>query len=287
MARRTTQPPPPLHSKAFTVPEIDAGIRKLRRRIEDVKGLEALHASYDDPRVDVVESDIKATIRDVFGPSSPEFAEHQYHRLWKGGIMIGEDWEAPAKFKAGMLQSIAILDGLIARLEEKRADLSESVAFPLPSSESAETRRRVFVVHGHDAAAKLSGEGFIRQLRLEPTVLSDRPNEGRTIIEKFEHHSDVAYAVVLLTPDDLGAAKADSENRQPRARQNVVLELGYFIGRLGRSKVCALYRGSVELPSDLHGVLYVPMDDGDGWKLRLAKEIKAAGLDVDMNLALG
>jgi predicted nucleotide-binding protein len=93
--------------------------------------------------------------------------------------------------------------------------------------------------------------------------------------------------VVVLTPDDIGSARADSSNERPRARQNVVLELGYFIGRLGRSKVCALYKGGVELPSDLHGVLFVAMDDGAGWKLRLAREMKAAGLEIDMNLALG
>jgi hypothetical protein len=194
VARRPTRAPPVLQSKPFTVPEIDAGIKKLRRRIDDVRKLETAQVAYDDPRADVVESAIKDTIREVFGPSSPEYDEHQYHRIWKGGITMGEDWEAPAKFKAGIEQSAAILEGLISRLQEKRADLSEGEAPSVSLSRSPEASRRVFVVHGHDEAAKLSTERFLRQLRLDATVLSEHPNEGRTIIEKFEHHADVAYA---------------------------------------------------------------------------------------------
>jgi len=144
----------------------------------------------------------------------------------------------------------------------------------------------VFVVHGHDEQAKLSTARFLEKLQLEPIVLSEKPNEGRTIIEKFEHHADASYAVVLLTPDDVASPAADPGALRPRARQNVILELGYFIGRLGRARVCALYKDGVELPSDLHGVLYVQMDAGDGWMLKLAKEMKAAHLDVDMNLVV-
>ena len=286
MARSPSRPPPPIVNKVFTVPEIDAGIKKLRRRIEDLRTLEADKVAYDDARVDVVESDIRNTIRDVFGATSPEFDEHQYHEVWKGPRIAGRDHEAPAKFAAGIPQSVTILNGLISRLEEKRADLADgnANASPLPLT-SAIPSRRVFLVHGHDEAAKQSVARFLEQLRLEPIVLGEQPNEGRTIIEKFEHHADVAYAVVLLTPDDRAFGEAGTGEHRPRARQNVILELGYFIGRLSRTNVCALYKGSVELPSDLHGVLYVPMDDGDGWKLKLAKEMKAAKLDVDMNLA--
>jgi predicted nucleotide-binding protein len=121
---------------------------------------------------------------------------------------------------------------------------------------------------------------------VEAIVLSEHPNEGRTIIEKFEHYADVTYAVVLLTPGDRGHSAEEGVMPRPRARQNVVLELGYFIGRLSRRRVCALYKGTIELPSDMHGILCVPMDGGDGWQLKLAKEMKAAGLDVDMNLVV-
>jgi predicted nucleotide-binding protein len=103
------------------------------------------------------------------------------------------------------------------------------------------------------------------------------------VIEKFEAHAQPAmFAVVLLTPDDEGRVKG-ADDWNPRARQNVVLEHGYFIGRLGRSRVVALFRGNVELPSDLSGLIYKPVDDGGAWKFELAKELRAAKIEVDMN----
>jgi predicted nucleotide-binding protein len=147
-----------------------------------------------------------------------------------------------------------------------------------------EGRREVFVVHGHDAAVKESVARFIERLKLKPIILHEYADQGRTIIEKFEECSSaVGFAVVLLTPDDTGRAVGSAELK-PRARQNVILELGYFIGVLGRRHVCALKAPSVEVPSDLDGLLYVELDAAGAWRLRLAKEMKAAGLDVDLNL---
>ena len=88
-----------------------------------------------------------------------------------------------------------------------------------------------------------------------------------------------------MTPDDVGTTKAEPVNTLPRARQNVVLELGYFIGLLGRNRVCALYKGGVELPSDYSGVGYLRLDDAGAWQLLLARRLKEAGLDVDLNKA--
>ena len=124
----------------------------------------------------------------------------------------------------------------------------------------------------------------LTRLGLEPIVLQERPNQGKTIIEKFEANSEnVGYAVVLLTPDDVGKANGEAGEPKPRARQNVVMELGYFIGALGRERVCALKKAEVEIPSDIHGVAWVDLDDAGAWKLDLCKELKAAGYDVDAN----
>jgi predicted nucleotide-binding protein len=141
---------------------------------------------------------------------------------------------------------------------------------------------RVFVVHGHDSKAKEEVARFLSRLGLEPVILHEQPNKGRTIIEKFEDHSDVGFAVVLLTPDDLGGLNESTPQLVPRARQNVVLELGFFFAKLRRARVCALYTRNIELPSDISGIAYIPFD-GEGWQLALARELKAAGLDVDMN----
>jgi predicted nucleotide-binding protein len=103
---------------------------------------------------------------------------------------------------------------------------------------------------------------------------------------RLEHHLDVAFAVILLTPDDIGGVAMDPPQLRSRARQNVVLELGLFIGALGRGRVCALHKGDLELPSDFDGVVYVPMDAAGGWRLLLAREMKQAGLAIDMNRAM-
>lgn len=122
---------------------------------------------------------------------------------------------------------------------------------------------------------------FLEQLKLETSILHEQPNQGLTIIEKFEKHAQVGFAVALLTPDDIGAFQEDMENLKSRARQNVVFEFGYFIGRLGRKKVCALVKGDVEIPSDYAGVIYIQLDDNEGWQMKLFKELRDAGMDVN------
>lgn len=151
---------------------------------------------------------------------------------------------------------------------------------------ATEALRRVFVVHGHDDGIKETVARFLGKLELEPVVLHEQPNRGRTIIEKFEEHSDVAFAVVLFTPDDVGYPASDLTQAKPRARQNVVLELGFFMAALGRERVCVLYTSGVEVPSDYSGVLYQELDPQGAWRFRLAGEIKAAGIDIDLNKAV-
>ncbi len=153
-----------------------------------------------------------------------------------------------------------------------------------PPLDSAAAARSVFVVHGHDDHARSKVENLLRKLKFEPIVLAEAAHGGKTIIEQVEDHSrQAAFAIVVLTPDDSGS-KAGSSDPRPRARQNVIFELGYFFARLGRSRVCALHKGDLELPSDVHGIGDVRMDEGGRWEVLLAREMKAAGLVVDMNL---
>ena len=142
----------------------------------------------------------------------------------------------------------------------------------------------VFIVHGHDDEAKETVARFVENFGIEATILHEQANRGQTIPEKFEEHaSEAGFAIILLTPDDVGASKDKIKDLKPRARQNVVLELGYFWGRLGRGRVCVLHKGGVELPSDMQGLLYVPMNSPDEWQLPLAREMKQAGLPIDLN----
>ena len=141
--------------------------------------------------------------------------------------------------------------------------------------------RKVFIVHGHghlkDAVARV-----IEKLKLEAIILDEKPGAGNTLIEKFEKYSDVGYAVVLLAPDDVGG-KAGAPMHD-RARQNVIFELGYFVGKIGRGRVCLLYVEEVEIPSDYFGVEYVPFDAKNSWKFKPAGELREAGYTIDLNL---
>src|SRR5208283_1991768 len=117
-------------------------------------------------------------------------------------------------------------------------------------------------------------------------ILSEQPDKGRTIIEKLEHETtDIGYAFVILTPDDVGMDRELLEKKNNglclRARQNVVLELGYFVGKIGRSKVCCLYKGNLELPSDIHGVIYKKFEKSveDCYKA-IIEDLKAAGYEI-------
>lgn len=143
---------------------------------------------------------------------------------------------------------------------------------------------KIFIVHGHDELALQTLARFLEKLKLEVIILKEQANQGRTIIEKYEASAaEVGFAVVLLTPDDIGASASATTPAQ-RARQNVIFELGYFAGKLGRGRVCLVRKGSVEIPSDLFGVVYTEMDAGESWKHALVKELKAASIPFDANL---
>lgn len=145
----------------------------------------------------------------------------------------------------------------------------------------------VFIVHGHDDQSKTETARFIESMGLTATILHEQISGSHTIIEKFERYASKAvFAVILLTPDDVGYAKDSPNNAKFRARQNVIFELGYFCSLLSRENVCVLYKEGVEILNDFAGVVYTPMDNAGAWKLALARELKAAGLSIDLNKAI-
>jgi predicted nucleotide-binding protein len=171
----------------------------------------------------------------------------------------------------------------IEKIVPQRTEGKTSPNHSSRASETVKNSKNVFIVHGHDEAALHELARFLDRIALKPIVLKEQPDQGRTIIEKFtELAGDVAFAVVLMTPDDLGGLATSSE-QVSRARQNVIFELGFFSGSLGRGRVCLLRKGNIEIPSDLFGVIYTDMDGAGGWKHRLIGELKAAGLQIDAN----
>ncbi|WP_044470173.1 TIR domain-containing protein [Mannheimia massilioguelmaensis] len=148
---------------------------------------------------------------------------------------------------------------------------------------------KVFIVHGHDEKLKLDVERFVHEIGLIPIVLHRQTNEGQTIIEKFEKNSDVGFAFILLTPDEISYTvdqkdKSDSERKvEFRARPNVIFEFGYFVGKLGRGRVCCLLKGNIEVPSDVSGVVYHKIDNNLEEKaFSIIKELKAVGYQIKM-----
>jgi len=186
------------------------------------------------------------------------------------------DRESWAAHRVAVQRRLSFLGELGSIMKPKMRD---SAIDTLPTDPNG-----VFLVHGHDEGSRENVARYLEKLGLRPKILHEQPNRGKTIIEKLEVHSSVGFAVVLLTPDDIGGK--DEKTLRPRARQNVILELGFFCGALGRSRVCALFKGDVEIPSDFEGVVYVPLDDSGAWRLALAREIKAAGISVDLNKAV-
>lgn len=170
------------------------------------------------------------------------------------------------------------------RITASGSDQIEHAAMASQSAINAILSKKVFIVHGHDSELKESTAHLVSRLGLEPIILHREANKGRTIIEKFTDHADQAgFAIVLLTPDDEGRSREiPPRPLQPRARQNVVLEMGFFFAKLGRGRVCAILKPGVERPSDIDGILYVEHDPAGKWQHDVAKEIKEAGYVVNL-----
>ena len=163
---------------------------------------------------------------------------------------------------------------------------SNNIVVQSKKKKTRSDKAKVFIVHGHDTEAKLEIARFIDKLGFEPIILHEQVNDGMTIIEKIEKYSNVSFGIVLYTPCDVGYAKNKEKEKMARARQNVVFEHGYLIGKLGRNTVCALVKDSVEVPNDISGIVYIPLDSNGGWKIPLAKEMKSSGYEIDFNTFL-
>jgi predicted nucleotide-binding protein len=241
---------------------------------------------------DLRESDIEAwrmIARDhlvrTFGSDSPN-VNSALHASGDGGLYaeMGDE-EFREYLRSGLDNKVKILESCIEQLRtdiELQSLQKESSIVPNAPAIAAATSK-VFIVHGHEHGLKEAVARFLERLDLEPIILHERPNAGRTIIEKFSDYADVQFAVILLTGDDEAKVRGTTTDLVPRARQNVVLELGYFLGKLGRARVCALYQSGVEIPSDYQGVLFIPLDASDRWKFDLVRELRTAGFAVDAN----
>jgi len=193
---------------------------------------------------------------------------------------------APQLFQESIKRAVALLWSFVQEQfeEEQEAELKlQQAKVCLPRKAES---KKVFIVHGHRSELKMELARLLEKLQLEPVILHEAPDQAQTIIEKLEKNSEVGFAVVVLTGDDEGRNRSAAGEFRPRARQNVLFEYGYFVGLLGRKKVMALQEADVEDFSDYNGVLVTQLDKAGAWKTKLARELKEAGYNVDMNRLL-
>lgn len=287
MARAKT---PERKSANLNVEQMRSALKKIERRITDLEGFDvnSIRERWD-PVVEALQNKVNSTLQEILGHDTVEYHEYSVRSLDTLPLIMGGGPYPIQKVHAGYREGIERcrlkLGTLRDIFRERIEDSEEPTALQAAPSRTRENTRHVFVVHGHDDGLKETVARYLSRLELTPVILHEQPNQGKTIIEKFERHADVDFAVVLFTPDDVGYPINKAEQSQPRARQNVVLELGFFLGALGRNRVCVLHAGDIELPSDYAGVLYLPLDAGGAWRFLLAKEMKASGMHIDLNLA--
>ena len=261
----------------------DRSIRRLTNALDEIPSLKQLPRF--SPEYEKWHRDTEVAISNAFEDKLAyveDFKGIRYSPVMS--VMGGPQSQYDEPYIAGLNSAASMLESMIGEIKEywDDDDVPTDAATDFVSSEIS---REVFLVHGKDDGAKETVARYLEQLGLEPIVLHEQPNQGRTIIEKFEQYAQVGFAVVLLTPDDEFSPPEQGGSIRFRARQNVILELGFFLGILGREKTLALHKGKLELPSDYDGVLYIPLDEGEGWKLQLVQELLAAGLEFDASLA--
>lgn len=233
-------------------------IEKLERAIHQIDQIKI--SGRKAPKFDKWKRDTEIAILYVFGDQSRHIQDFRKVKYNPSSTRSPKSvWDR--EFLRGLERASAILHSMVQEVEEYWDDNNEEIdSEDKKAKPSKAMGKEIFLVHGHDEGLKETVARFLSKLDLNPIILHEKPNQGRTIIEKFEEYSSVSYAIALITPDDFGGSNKSPEEIEKRARQNVIFEFGFFIGKLGRKNVIALYEEGVVLPSDYLGVVYILLD---------------------------
>jgi predicted nucleotide-binding protein len=217
-------------------------------------------------------------LKQSFSSTTSEY-RGQYREA--GFSLYSKEQDPIIRAKNAVKSKNEVLKRLVAKIELLKSKPQSET--DTSSFHTKKSMHEVFIVHGHDEAARLKVARYIEKLGFQPIILNEQASSGTTIIEKIVEYSNVGFGIVIYTPCDVGGKKTSDIAYKDRARQNVVFEHGYLIGRIGRENVCALVKGDIETPNDISGVVYVSMDDSDAWQIKIARELKNSGYEVDMN----
>lgn len=247
-------------------------IEKLQSIIEEAEQLKAANVASDNPQFQAWKIKASRFLIKQYGEQSHEY--EQFYDI-SFSLLIFTSYTQESDYievcRDGLEEAILILSDYLEEMKENDTEETEVVNYDFS---------KVFIVHGHDSQLKESVARLVdRQQHIEAIILSEQRNRGKTLIEKLEKHSDVGGAICLFSADDVGREK-DEKRGKARARQNVVFEAGYFMGKLGRDHIIIIADKAVELPSDLNGILYT---DKENWKHDVLAELEEMGYDIDFS----
>lgn len=221
-------------------------------------------------------------LKTSFGENSDELNKFKKIRFLYSGSRGYEGVQVPLDietYKDGLKSTKILLEVIKENIRINGLTKNQPTATQIISETKKTISDKVFIVHGHDELIISQVSEVLRKLGLEPVVLKDTANNGDTIIEKIERLSnEVGFGIVLYTACDIGGK--NEQDLKPRARQNVVLEHGYLMAKIGRKNTMALIKDKVEAPSDISGLLYTPVDEHKAWQYKLVDELKASGYNV-------
>lgn len=208
-----------------------------------------------------------------YGEKSYEVKNFKSFRFSLSSYFSGTPESAFIKACQDDLQTVkAIFEQYLEDMQEESGDMSDKVYTYADYS-------KIFIVHGHDGELKEAVARMIEKQGIQAIILSEQANRGATVIEKIESNSDVKGAICLFTADDLGKERNENTDNF-RARQNVVFEAGYFVGKLGRENTIFVAEDNIELPSDLQGIVYTNLNE---WRFKILQELKVIGYCIDYN----
>ena len=247
---------------------------KLKTLYDEIDSLILSRVKSSDPRFETWQTKVERLLKKVYGESSEERINF-LHTVFSP--IVYTSYTTDVDYIEACADGLKSTKSVLSVYLEEMADNSEEHSVPANFEDKASDFSNVFIVEGNVAGLKEAVARLVERQNIKAIILNEQANGSRALIEKLEGYSDVGGAICLFTPDDEGKEKGALE-LSARARQNVVFEAGYFMGKLGRNKTIILSNGDVELPSDMQGIVYT---NNEEWRYKTLKELKAMGYAID------